>query len=180
VHRGLIPLLTVCLLSACAPTRSPSADLGGPLPPAAASDELLPAHLTIHPLTRLGLDPEGHTALIAHIELRDRYNQVARALGRFRLRALPADVADAGDAPADSTWVIDLTTPDRNALMFDDLITRTYTLTLGDLPPWLIAWGNQVGPRGPNAASPLLVVEFNFADSEGRTRVLSDTARLEW
>lgn len=159
--------------------RSPAVtDPDAPLPANPAA--LLPARLVIHPLTALTARNSGTPVLVAHLELLDRFEQNTRALGRLRLRVLrpgriepDLDVPHAGTAGA--TWLIDLTDPDRNAVYYDDLVTRTYTITLSDLPDWLADWAAQ---RDQSTSPPMLAAEFTFADQDGRARALRDTMSL--
>jgi hypothetical protein len=57
-------------------------------------------------------------------------------------------------------WDVDLADPDRNALLYDDLVTRTYTITLGGLP--------ETSPDDP----PTLTAEFTFNTSSNTPRIL--------
>ncbi len=172
-------LVLTLALSACTPSRSAIPDPNAPLPPATSSDDLLPVTLHIHPLTRFG-SSNGQPVIIAHLELRDRFNQNSRALGRVRLQVRGNNSAPSGfdaetDSPSDSTWHIDLSTPGRNAEFFDDLITRTYVLTIGDLPAWLV---ERFNPTTARVSAPTLSADFLFSDSAGQMRTISDSAHL--
>ena len=84
--------------------------------------------------------------------------------------------ATTGDSvqPRDQAWDIDLTEPNRNARMFDDLVTRTYTFPLGGLPAWLTDWSRATGASG----GPAITVAFTFRDADGAERTLRAGYRL--
>lgn len=176
--RPILVLAPLALLQACAHRAAPP-DLTNPADAAAANAALLPVRLTIHPLTRIGVDPKGQPALLMHLELRDRFDQNTRALGAVRIEIqapshTAVSAASDGSRSSESlAWNIDLRDPDQNALLFDDLITRTYALTLTGLPRWLT--------ESPNAAGATVAAAFTFPDPEspaGPPRTLTDTARL--
>lgn len=125
----------------------------------------------IHPLTRVGVDSAGLPALILHLELRDKFDQTVKSLGIVR-----AELTSADDRVA-MTWTADLLDPRTNAQMFDDAVTRTYTLPLGGVPDWLIAWSQ--GDSSPQAgtAGPSLRVVFTTPAISARP--LRATARLQ-
>lgn len=148
-----------------------------------------PATIAVHPLTRIGADSAGNPALLLYLEVHDEFGQTIKALGRVRVelyrpgfaRPEPQTVST-GDNPVspdtvqprDQAWDVDLTEPNRNARMFDDLVTRTYTFPLGGLPSWLTDWS-----RGGSAASgPTITVSFTFRDADGTERTLRAGYRL--
>lgn len=139
------------------PRRTPP-DLADPAQAAAAYAALLPERVLVHPLTRVGVDADGRPALLAHLELRDRFDQHTRALGVFRI------VVTHGLDEVD--WEIDLRDPVQNARLFDDLVTRTYALTLSQIPAWV-----QANPRAQVSAS------FTFHDGAA-SRTITDSARI--
>lgn len=179
----ILTLLAGLFLSSCAARPRPPRDPEAPLP-RASSDLLTPTRLAIHPLTRYAPDVGGRPAVIANIELLDRFDQNTRALGVLRLRILPPGSGlPEISAPTDSTWLIDLTDPEQNARQYDDLITRTYTFTLSPLPEWITRWAARAAESrsavgNADVSPPLLVAEFMFADSDGKTRSLRDSSRL--
>jgi pimeloyl-ACP methyl ester carboxylesterase len=111
---------------------------------------MLPDRLTIHPFTHAVPGGGGRASVMVYVELRDRFNQHTRALGRMKLSILPPRTPTAegdytAETPGDSTWFIELFDPERNAQLFDDMVTRTYVFTLGELPEWLNAWAKAQG-----------------------------------
>jgi hypothetical protein len=159
----------------CAPrTRPPATTDSGSL--AAAQAAMLPTRLAIHPLTHVGADPNGQPALLLYVELSDRFGQNSRALGTLHVGVRPPGAIDASDGG--SQWDIDLRDPDQNALLFDDLITRTYALTLTGLPAWLTEWAAAGGSPG---GGPTVSATFRLADPRGQAptgEALSDSVRL--
>ncbi len=191
------------ILSACASeppsSRSPLPPVSGPragqtetgAPRAGDSDALLPERMRIHPLTRVTRDPEGEPQLALHLELKDRYGHNIKALGYLRVElssagrdAVAADgSADGeGDArPRSVYWEIDLRDPERNALMYDDLISRTYLIHLGGLPPWVIAWaeGAAGAPTDPWLNLHATFIPYDPASTSNVDRTLRADHRLE-
>lgn len=127
----------------------------------ADTSALIPERLRIHPLTRFTESEEGETQLALHLELRDRFGHSIKSLGRLYVElgspreggidpTLPVPRGEAGpDGRAtDVYWDVDLRDPEANALMYDDLISRTYLIYLGGLPGWAEMWA-----RGEPGAS---------------------------
>lgn len=137
---------------------------------------LQPERLAIHPLTRFGTDAQGRPVIVCHFELRDDYAQPVRALGiaRVELFRPGSEFAD-GSQIQDLVWRTDLSTPEANARYYDGLVTRTYTLSLGGLPEWLLAWRD--GDGGPGAVSPTIRVTY-FRGEESAEGKLTDVFRL--
>jgi len=137
---------------------------------------LRPERLAIHPLTRIGVDGSGDPVIVCHFELRDAFAQPVRALGvaRVELFRPGSEFAD-GSQIQDLVWRTDLSTPEDNALHYDGLITRTYTLSLGELPEWLLTWRSSDSAGG--AVSPTLRVTF-FTGEESAEGRLTDVFRL--
>ena len=171
------PLIVVAL-HGCAhkPSRPSGVDPSwASLPPNGA---MLPDRLTIHPFTHAVPGGGGRASVMVYVELRDRFNQHTRALGRMKLSILPPRTPTAegdytAETPRDSTWFIELFDPERNAQLFDDMVTRTYVFTLGELPDWLNAW-----VAGTSPTTPIIIAEFTFADPTGTPRSVRNTARL--
>lgn len=180
----------ICLLgllvSAC--THQPLApDFSNPVAIAAAQAALLPTRLIIHPLTRIGPDPKGEPALLAHIELRDQYDLHTRALGVLRISVqkpghdtIMAAADPSAIAPGDQSWEIDLRDPEKNATMYDDLVTRTYSVTLASPPQWLLDWNTGRDKTAAGTGAPTIIASFIFPDprTSGGQKSLTDTARL--
>ena len=170
---------------------------------------LMPERILIHPLTRIGADAAGRSVLICHIELHDHYEQSAKALGLLRIElygqstdtftstaspppsapsprtpsspsdTIPLSPDQDGDERQELVWNIDLSTPESNALFYDDLVTRTYTLSLGNVPDWVIKWSEGKGrAEGGANSGPTLVATFAFGDDQGRTHTLRTTSKV--
>ncbi len=185
------------VLGACSHVPKPAPDLSNPAERAAAQAELTPTRLLIHPLTRVGKDSSGQPALLLYIELRDRFGQNTRALGTLHVVVQhpgrdPMAATSGGGTPGVDTvaWDVDLRDADKNALLYDDLITRTYRLTLTGLPEWLIEWaarraaggeggGDESGGGGMGA--PTVIAKFTLPDPLNpaiNSLTISDSERL--
>lgn len=132
-----------------------------------------PASLVVHPLTRIAGTPGvggdgGAAALIAHLQLLDSAGLSVRALGGVRVELYRPD-PDGEVGSQDLVWEIDLRDPGVNAGAYDELITKTYTLTLGALPEWAIRWA-----RETDTPPPALRARFELLNG----RELEATARL--
>lgn len=114
--------------------------------------------------------------IVCHFELRDEFAQPVRSLGiaRVELFRPGSEFAD-GSQIQDLIWRTDLSTPEENARHYDGLVTRTYTLSLGGLPEWLLEW--KAGEGGPGAVSPTIRVTF-FRGEETAEGALTDVFRL--
>ena len=124
-----------------------------------------PETIIVHPLTRLTTNPDtGNKRIEAHFELLDRYGHTVKALGEVVLELRTSDPGTAtGAGPRQlARWTKEMRAPDENARPFDR-ITRTYRLTLADLP------GNL-----PPEANLSLIVRYTTADG----RVLSAERRF--
>jgi hypothetical protein len=192
----------------CASRRPAAIDLNSASTLAIAQAALSPKRLIIHPLTRIGVDTAGRPALLLHVELRDQFEQNTRALGQVRVtiqrwgtRPTDAEMAaesEPGGTPPTTgpegtlTWAVDLRDPERNALLYDDLITRTYVLTLTGIPTWLSEWsergseaaggsGGVAGAAAGGGGAPVVAAEFEFPnprDPGGPSQTVRDSARL--
>jgi len=175
VHRRKSPtsllILSVALLplaGACSAARPAGGGIGQSAAEAEESQSsLLPQAVAVHPLTRLGNDAKGEPALLAHIELLDRFGHSTKALGTLLISI---------DPPRGPRWEVDLTPPDTNALLFDDLVTRTYALTLSGIPDELAAWGAHRDSR--IASPPVISVEFIGIELNGRQSLLRTQSRV--
>ncbi|MBX3359690.1 MAG: hypothetical protein KF745_14820 [Phycisphaeraceae bacterium] len=132
------------LLSACAS----EGDAAKPDPSGATAPGSFAAErMRLLPLTRFSRERDSAgqwtDQLVCHIEFKDRFGQVTKALGDLRIE-LYRPTGSATDPDMTETqaliWNVDLSNPAENALMYDDLVTRSYIVHLGGLPAWLIAW----------------------------------------
>jgi hypothetical protein len=117
------------------------ADFAAWAPTAGAFD---PVRLRVHPLTRITRDTDGTAVLACHVELRDASNQVVKALGVAAVELYVEDAKGHADATG-QRWEVDLREPKENAAAFDDVVTRTYVLRLGALPPAAARLADAVG-----------------------------------
>ena len=106
------------------------------------ADPFEPRAIRIHPLTRIDIDPAtGAPRIDVFFELRDRWSHGVKALGQVVLELYetsgPASATRGGPLQL-RVWKVDLTDPDTNAGPYDR-VTRTYHLSLADVPPGLPA-----------------------------------------
>jgi hypothetical protein len=147
-----------------------------------------PARIRIHPLTRItreagGAGKDGAEVLICHVELRDRFDQVVKCLGLVQVELVAADAQGrprSESAAPERVWQVDLRDPSHNAAAFDDIVTRTYALHLGALPPALarLADTPDLGKDSPDRPLYALRVRFLFKDTAGESRQLDTMAPL--
>lgn len=136
------------------PDEGPDGGLPGPGPRHVDISALVPERLRIHPLTRFTESDDGETQLVLHLELRDRFGHSIKSLGKLYIEldrpreggidpTMPPPSADGAGPDGRATdvyWEVDLRNPETNALMYDDLISRTYLIYLGGLPGWAERW----------------------------------------
>jgi len=131
-----------------------------------AGGPFAPASMRIYPLTHLERDPSGEARLILHLEMRDRWGDTVKGIGRLQVQLLRG--GELGGAGGDEReWVIDLRDPETNALYFDPA-TRTYRVQLRDLPAWAEATVDGAGPPVR------LLAVFTTPGADGATRYLRD------
>jgi len=116
--------------------------------PSAVLASLQPERLRVHPLTRLERDAGGRLRLVCHVELADRFGHPTKWFGLVRVEVYrPGEAvgevsgaagAVGGGEQQSGMWSVDLTSPERNAEVFD-WVTRTYRLELVGLPGWVEA-----------------------------------------
>jgi hypothetical protein len=125
-------VLTALVLGAgvsCAPH---AADLGPPSTEGAFG----PESLRIYPLTRLDKAADGKPIVVCHIELKDRWGDTTKGVGRLEIRLLRPAAPAGGTEASDQTWELDLSNWELNASLYDKA-TRTYRIQLGEIPAWL-------------------------------------------
>lgn len=120
-----------------------------------------PVKVVVSPLTRVGTDPSGDAALFLHVDFRDSEDRSMKAFGKLRAELFQAappatSAADPSAAQPARSWDADLADPVRNALSYDEMITRTYTINLGGIPEWLVRWSRHEA----DAPAPTIVVQF--------------------
>jgi hypothetical protein len=130
-----------------------------------------PVKLSVSPLTRIGRESIAGPSLFVHLEFQNDQGQSVKAYGLVRVELFePASNPDAKTQPVAQVWDVDLSDSLKNALMFDEMITRTYTLALSKIPPWLEDWASRK-PDAP-ATAPSIIVQFKPRDSSDSSQVL--------
>ncbi len=141
---------------------SVGADVGGPF---------APESMRIYPLTHFERDGEGEPRLILHLEMRDRWGDTVKGVGRLQVQLLRGGELSGGGGDDERVWAVDMRDPETNALYFDPA-TRTYRVQLRDLPSWAEA---TVDGRGTPVR---LLAVFTTPGSDGSTRYLRDEHTL--
>ena len=127
--------------------------------PDAVTASAPPAKVAVSPLTRIAFDPRGNPSIFLHLDFRDAADKSVKAFGLVHIELYrPTGDTTKPQALAQS-WDADLRDSVRNALTFDEMITRTYTITLAGVPEWLWHWSRSEGPDAALEA-PTLVVTF--------------------
>jgi hypothetical protein len=161
-------ILTLLSLAAIAAALTSCITEGPPKPKPQPGSVIRPAALIVSPLTRVGFDQHGNASIFLHVEFRDAAGAPVKAFGLLHVElhrpAAPGSAANP-QTPA-LTWDADLRNPVTNALSYDEMITRTYTITLTiddgrhtDVPEWLLHWARSEGAEAKEQA-PTLVVQF--------------------
>jgi len=89
-----------------------------------------PAHMRLHPLTRLAGDlATGEQIIECRIEFEDPDHQTCRAVGQLSLQLYPDAFVPSGANAALQTWNQDLRDLELNRRQYDD-VTRTYLFRL--------------------------------------------------
>ncbi len=172
MSRRTAPLLALSALStlALAGCRMPPSTQTQTLSPAATStgtgaaeqpffrSPFPPETLAVHPLTRITQTDSGQPPRIeAHFELADRFGHGVKSLGTASVELRLADDASDGAAGGPRQlrrWTIEMLTPEEASRPYDR-VTRTYRLTLVDLP----------APLPPEEN---LVIAVRFTTAEGK------------
>lgn len=117
--------------------------------------------LRVHPLTHIGTGKDGKPRLLAHIELRDRWGDATKGIGKLTIR-LFGPQGGTGTSKELTRWDVDLADLDLNATLFDPS-THTYRLQLAGIPDWLTA----MAPGSPPASrSAKVVAQASFVTTE--------------
>lgn len=164
-------LLLLCLAAASSGCiRSKMDARGTDAANAAVSDASLPGpvdspfsprSVRIYPLTRIESDLKG-PRIVCYLEFKDAWGDTTKSTGTLAIALFrPIGGAEPGMERQERSWEIDLNDLEKNALLFDPA-TRTYRLSLRDLPDWLI----------PGAPARLRV------SMRGVTGVLTDDFRM--
>ena len=136
-----------------------------------------PMSLRIYPLTHLGEEPGGEAAIICHIELRDRWGDSVKALGKLQVQLYrPRAGLDASTAEQILKWDVPLENERQNAALYDPA-TQTYRLALGGLPDWIAERADLAANRQTLRLE--LRAVFQTLGPNGEERVLRDAMVLE-
>lgn len=122
-------LATIGGMTACSPK---AVDPGPPSTEGAFG----PESLRVYPLTRLDRAADGKPIIICHIELKDRWGDTTKGVGRLEIKLLRPAAAPSGTESSEQTWELDLSNWELNASLYDKA-TRTYRIQLGEIPAWL-------------------------------------------
>ncbi|HMN40457.1 MAG TPA: hypothetical protein PKE29_06390 [Phycisphaerales bacterium] len=128
-----------------------------------------PVKLMVSPLTRVGLEGIGGPSLMLHLDFRDADDRSVKAFGQLRVELFQPNAAGDGKQALARSWDADLSDPLRNALTFDAMITRTYTITLTGVPEWLVQWSRK---QGESADAPNIIVQFMPAGTSDASKML--------
>lgn len=130
----LLLLLAATLLPACAVSPKPTgADRASASSLRALAFE--PVAIRVHPLTRLTQDPGAATRSVdLYFELLDRFDHGVKGLGTLTVELRAASVGGQREPFQLRTWTVSLADPASSSNAFDR-VTRTYHITLADVPP---------------------------------------------
>ncbi|HVU62495.1 MAG TPA: hypothetical protein VHC70_00865 [Phycisphaerales bacterium] len=121
-----------------------------------------PTKLIVSPLSRVGVGSMGGPSIQLHLDFRNADDKSTKAYGTLHVELYPPAPAGGKDSkaaqPLAQSWDADLSDPLANALMYDEMITRTYTITLTQIPQWLVDWWDHHGPD--IKGQPTVVVQF--------------------
>ncbi|HZW10928.1 MAG TPA: hypothetical protein VFF69_13585 [Phycisphaerales bacterium] len=153
--------------------------------PAATSEDLRPDYnpfapmsLRIYPLTHLAPADAEQTTLVCHIELRDRWGDAVKALGKLQVQLYrPRGGLDATTAEQVLKWDVRLEDEQQNAALYDPA-TQTYRLALGGLPQWIADRARAETAPADTVRLELRAV-FQTLGPSGEEKVLRDSMALE-
>jgi hypothetical protein len=139
----------------------------------------VPRSLRIHPLTHMDISVDGgESVLVLHAELRDRYGDSVKGLGRMRVelsRSVTGSIAPGAESRA--AWdVTDMDEPESSSRRYDPA-TRTYRVPLRT-PAWVTRW--MLDERERRGGPQRLTLRVSFTPTVGSGgRVLTDEFGLE-
>jgi hypothetical protein len=142
--RALLPVLVLAVVApACQQQLRPPT---GRADPAETLSPFAPAAIRLHPLTRIDRDDKGAATIIAYLDIRDGWDDPAKALGSLKIQLYrPAGPVASVDEQS-LTWDVDLSDLDNNARLYDP-VTHMYRLPLLDAPAWVIPEPGRDPPR---------------------------------
>ncbi len=105
--------------------------------PAPVNSPFSPRSVRIYPLTRIESDAKG-PRVVCYVEFKDAWGDTTKSTGTLIIALYrPVGGVEPGMERQERSWEIDLNDLEKNALLFDPA-TRTYRLSLRDLPDWLV------------------------------------------
>lgn len=151
----------------------PGPSKAGPVVAAPAGEPFAPVVVRIHPLTHAdaaapGL-PADRCVLVLHFELKDRFGDTVKGLGKLRAELYRPGPAPGAEKQELSWEFAELANPERNAARFDQA-TRTYRVPLS-APRWV---AERVARPGGEATWLKVRVVFTAIDAAGSERFLED------
>ena len=102
------------------------------------SNPFSPRSVRIYPLTRIETDSKGRRA-VCYVEFKDAWGDTTKSTGALTVSLYrPVTGVEPGMERQEQSWEIDLSDLEKNSRLFDPA-TRTYRLSLRELPDWLTA-----------------------------------------
>ncbi len=162
-------------LASCGLEPKPLPAPGSVIEAEAPANPFAPVGVRVHPLTRLvpGRRAGEATTIDAHIELIDQAGDSVKGAGLLTIELYRGvgPISVVGQQDQVMRWALDLAQPETNRLAYDR-VTRTYRVTLTDLPAALQA------PRGGASHEENLSLRVRLTTPGGRQ--VSGEARLGW
>ncbi|MBK9188073.1 MAG: hypothetical protein IPM33_03860 [Phycisphaerales bacterium] len=135
-------MIGAVLCAGCSTPKKPNA--GGGFAGAPASEPFAAVTIRVHPLTHAegpsAGQPPDRGLIVLHYELKDRYGDVVKSIGKLRVQMYkPGGAGASGVERQELAWeVADLADPDENSRRYDRT-TRTYRIPL-IAPAWVASW----------------------------------------
>ena len=105
-----------------------------------------PARIALHPLTRVDRDERGAPMIIAYLDVRDAWDDPAKAVGALQVLLYRPTGPLASVDEQHLTWDVDLSDLANNSRLYDP-VTHMYRLPLLDAPAWIAPEAGRDQPR---------------------------------
>ncbi len=139
----------------------------------------VPASIRIHPISQAQVDAKG-PRILCHVECRDVMGETTKAMGSLRIEVLePSRTVEPGMEQVAAAWVTDLSELDNNAKLYD-AATRTYRLSLRQLPGFMVESLNDASKRSGRSAVLRATLEPAMLPGQKHAQPMSDEFRLVW